>query len=165
MGLYQFTPGLLGAPGELFQYQLTGSITTDGASTVYASDIVSFNLHLSGPGKDSIFDSSVGLPRITGQGSLSVCSSGLCGPTTSYLDLGVLAIGTTLQFTPNQVGEIPQIWGGVWQADVSIPGSGTDGYPLYTPLPAALPLFASGLGALGLLSWRRKRKLQPAMVA
>ena len=45
-----------------------------------------------------------------------------------------------------------------------------DGYTLYisdgignapasaTPLPAALPLFASGLGALGLLGWRRKRK-------
>ena len=27
-----------------------------------------------------------------------------------------------------------------------------------TPLPAALPLFASGLGALGLLGWRKKRK-------
>jgi hypothetical protein len=27
-----------------------------------------------------------------------------------------------------------------------------------TPLPAALPLFASGLGALSLLGWRRKRK-------
>jgi hypothetical protein len=27
-----------------------------------------------------------------------------------------------------------------------------------TPLPAALPLFAAGLGALGLLGWRRKRK-------
>jgi hypothetical protein len=27
-----------------------------------------------------------------------------------------------------------------------------------TPLPAALPLFASGLGALGLLGWRRKRR-------
>ena len=26
------------------------------------------------------------------------------------------------------------------------------------PLPAALPLFATGLGALGLLTWRRKRK-------
>ena len=25
------------------------------------------------------------------------------------------------------------------------------------PLPAALPLFATGLGALGLLGWRRKR--------
>lgn len=30
--------------------------------------------------------------------------------------------------------------------------------PTTTPLPAALPLFASGLGALGLLGWRRKRK-------
>jgi hypothetical protein len=28
-----------------------------------------------------------------------------------------------------------------------------------TPLPAALPLFATGLGALGLLGWRRKRQL------
>src|SRR5262245_52068115 len=27
-----------------------------------------------------------------------------------------------------------------------------------TPLPAALPLFATGLAALGLLGWRRKRK-------
>lgn len=27
-----------------------------------------------------------------------------------------------------------------------------------TPLPAALPLFASGLGALGFIGWRRKRK-------
>jgi hypothetical protein len=27
-----------------------------------------------------------------------------------------------------------------------------------TPLPAALPLFAGGLGAMGLLGWRKKRK-------
>jgi hypothetical protein len=27
-----------------------------------------------------------------------------------------------------------------------------------TPLPTALPLFATGLGAVGLLGWRRKRK-------
>ena len=30
--------------------------------------------------------------------------------------------------------------------------------PPSTPLPATLPLFAGGLGALGLLGWRRKRK-------
>jgi hypothetical protein len=29
-----------------------------------------------------------------------------------------------------------------------------------TPLPAALPLFAAGLGAMGLFGWRRKRKLR-----
>jgi hypothetical protein len=29
-----------------------------------------------------------------------------------------------------------------------------------TPLPAALPLFATGIGGLGLLGWRRKRKAQ-----
>jgi hypothetical protein len=29
-----------------------------------------------------------------------------------------------------------------------------------TPLPAALPLFATGIGGLGLLGWRRKRKVQ-----
>jgi hypothetical protein len=32
-----------------------------------------------------------------------------------------------------------------------------------TPLPAALPLFATGLGALGLLGWRRKRKAKLAV--
>lgn len=36
------------------------------------------------------------------------------------------------------------------------------GAPGDTPLPAALPLFASGLGALGVLGWRRKRKTQAA---
>jgi hypothetical protein len=30
--------------------------------------------------------------------------------------------------------------------------------PVSTPLPAALPLFATGLGGLGLLGWRRRRK-------
>ena len=34
-----------------------------------------------------------------------------------------------------------------------------------TPLPAALPLFASGLGAMGLLGWRRKRKSAAAVAA
>ena len=33
-----------------------------------------------------------------------------------------------------------------------------DPTPAETPLPAGLPLFATGLGALGLLGWRRRRK-------
>src|SRR5262249_20094177 len=31
-----------------------------------------------------------------------------------------------------------------------------------TPLPAALPLFATGLGVMGLLGWRRKRRTAAA---
>jgi hypothetical protein len=37
--------------------------------------------------------------------------------------------------------------------------------PATTPLPAALPLFATGLGAMGLLGWRRKRKNAAAIAA
>src|SRR5262245_3699413 len=39
----------------------------------------------------------------------------------------------------------------------SNPGTWTTGVET-VPLPAALPLFATGLGALGLLGWRRKKK-------
>jgi len=42
-------------------------------------------------------------------------------------------------------------WMGIAQL---LPG----GLQTVTPIPGALPLFATGLGALGLLSWRRKRK-------
>jgi hypothetical protein len=48
--------------------------------------------------------------------------------------------------TPVQVG--------TWEATISA-----------TPVPAALPLFAGGLGALGLLGWRRKRKNASALAA
>ena len=41
----------------------------------------------------------------------------------------------------------------------------TGGSIAETPLPATLPLFASGLGALGLLGWRRKRKSTAALAA
>ena len=34
-----------------------------------------------------------------------------------------------------------------------------------TPLPAALPLFATGLGAMGLFGWRRKRKSTASIAA
>jgi hypothetical protein len=35
--------------------------------------------------------------------------------------------------------------------------------PTPTPIPATLPLLATGLGALALLAWHRKRKAQPVV--
>jgi hypothetical protein len=43
--------------------------------------------------------------------------------------------------------------------------SGPYTYVSPVPLPAALPFFATGLGALGLLGWRRKRKNTAAIAA
>jgi hypothetical protein len=47
----------------------------------------------------------------------------------------------------------------VLTTDGASPGNPNPGE---TPLPAALPLFATGLGGLGLLGWRRKKKAQAA---
>jgi hypothetical protein len=44
--------------------------------------------------------------------------------------------------------------GGIYVNDIEVND------PLATPLPAALPLFASSLGAMGLLGLRRKRKVK-----
>jgi len=42
--------------------------------------------------------------------------------------------------------------------DVPSVGAGTE-----TPIPAALPLFASGVAGLGMINWRRKRKAKLAL--
>jgi hypothetical protein len=41
-------------------------------------------------------------------------------------------------------------------------GVGNAPFSSATPLPAALPLFVSGLGAMGVLGWRKKRKARVA---
>ena len=62
---------------------------------------------------------------------------------------GGLAFTPTI-ITANLAGDTPQI-GDQLILDLTFPTTAT-------PLPAALPLFATGLGAIGLLGWRRKRK-------
>jgi hypothetical protein len=47
----------------------------------------------------------------------------------------------------------PGVPGAEWTFPVTISATDTP-----TPIPAALPLFATGIGVLGLLGWRRKRK-------
>jgi hypothetical protein len=63
---------------------------------------------------------------------------------------------TTLAMLGITSGTYKQTWGtGADQSFTVVAG---------TPLPATLPLFATGLGALGLLGWRRKRKATASLL-
>jgi hypothetical protein len=57
----------------------------------------------------------------------------------------------------NTISIIMQNGDGLWDG-VRVSFSDVQGITAATPLPAALPMFAGGLGALGMLGWRRKRK-------
>jgi hypothetical protein len=97
------------------------------------------------------FQVSAGDFTIPGQQTNTIISGSNTG------DFGELTTCTarssigTCTATDGQFGISPSISSGTWSSAL-VP----------TPLPAALPLFATGLGALGLLGWRRKKKTQAA---
>ena len=75
-------------------------------------------------------------------------------PTATVGDVGTWMITTSVQATWFDITIPPA---GAFQTDTfNITEMVTVTDPV--PAPAALPLFATGLGALGLLGWRRKRK-------
>jgi hypothetical protein len=88
------------------------------------------------------------LPEVimdTSNSAFATYALGAIGPTSgaSAFNVGPFATGSGKTFTLSAMGDTTF--------------SATTGVSA-VPLPAALPLFASGLGALGLLGWRRKRK-------
>jgi hypothetical protein len=88
--------------------------------------------------------------NLTGTSGLST-SGGLNNESTLA---GVfLALNGQIALSPGALtGEI------ISGKNIGIASGGSVNGPSVVPLPAALPLFATGLGALGLLGWRRKRK-------
>jgi hypothetical protein len=86
---------------------------------------------------------------------------------------GVSAGGSQLvapsDLTLNSALTFNELFNQGFNGGVGTPGVNSSGPVLVSsgevnvvPLPAALPLFAGGLGALGALGWRRKRKAAAA---
>ena len=82
-------------------------------------------------------------------------ASGVGGTVTSKWDMGE---GNGL--TNTLTAHLPNLFAGLLYMNFHTTqfGAGEIRGQIVTPLPGALPLFATGLGALGLLTWRRKRK-------
>jgi hypothetical protein len=151
-------------------YTISGSITTNGTSPVAAADISAYSLNFINSGS-TIFtltnsNAAPSTPLISGS-DLTTSS------TQIFFNFGDNSAPGEAYFAnsaPDSIGFYNEFTSGLSTGEIEIGTPGTADIELYptgnvllgsvstTPLPAALPLFASGLGALGLFGWRRKRK-------
>jgi hypothetical protein len=153
-----------GAGGDLVT-GMTGSFTSNGGTVV--TDTVT-GVGPVGSGSTStdnlvfpIGTTFTGPPVVTSGSYTSVANldtHGLAIDTTA----GVFVIYSTV--VPN--ASPSEATGNFYS---QVPAGGGFGVGVFnleqTPLPAALPLFASGLGGLGLLGWLRKRQLTAPVTA
>ena len=162
---------------------VTGTITTDGkVGVLTASDIISWDLIITGGGAVSPFTvegpSSISSVTLTGAALSATATSLLWNNSVPSSNL---FFGTDDHVLADFKGFIE--YGTGFFLAIVLPGvCGTPGFgcdpfltdtrsgiqmiaTAATPLPGALPLFVGGLGALGLLRWRRKAtrrdRLQP----
>jgi hypothetical protein len=161
--IYRYFIELTGPTGPV---QLT--VNTTGSAIGGASTSASVGLTETGPTPSSAYfvSTSGGVVSVALDGGGNVNSSGTSFNRSDVvtitedvvyqvaLSVVVFADSTNPQGT-SSVDPYFQFPVG-YSLDIS---SGVGNSPLSaTPLPAALPLFAGGLGAMGLFGWRRKRK-------
>jgi hypothetical protein len=100
------------------------------------------------PNGDLLFEGGVSLPEVNFE---EIEFTGERIGNSGFTQFSVSSLVTGLRLLSAPVG-------GLTFADGKVIAS-----TAATPLPAALPLFATGIGALGLIGWRRKRKAQVAV--
>jgi hypothetical protein len=147
------SPGTLNGGGDnpdafLGQFSIGG---TDGY--VFAANATASLLTNSNPGQwrgiDALNDTSWTLP------TNGVQDFGTNGGSNIWS--AVHGVVTPISTSAYWIWSLPDN-GGYADFSTKIMLASSDVVPPTTPVPAALPLFATGLGALGLMGWRRKRK-------
>jgi hypothetical protein len=134
---------------------LTGTFTIDPTNL---SNFPAIDINITG----NFFTGTYNVP-----GGCSICNppyppAGSVTGTDASIDTAVvLVFQNALSTSPDPITAVwffNSLAGNLLLVSTSASGTATPATPPATPLPAALPLFVTGLGALGLLFWRGKRK-------
>jgi hypothetical protein len=142
-------PFVFPGPASAYNVVLIGIAGAGGADANHTGGLVLFT-NTGFVGSGSFNDSFPGYDEASLVSQLQILNP--TGPDVQNLvDFG-FSILSTLGFHPGD-GFIMTAY-----SDAEIVGSGTSAAVAATPIPAALPLFASGLGVIGLFARRRKQK-------
>ncbi len=169
LGVIAFMAGLSTLPAAATTYNISesafslsvlGTITTDGDTGVLsAADITSWSLTVSGDGTPITLNNADSTLTLVGN-DLSATATTL---SFNFAGLGTLSFNSPTCYPCANVTYLT----GLFELGASHSEDNVVFWPVpefgdvvigTTPLPAALPLFAGGLAAMGLLGWRRKRK-------
>jgi hypothetical protein len=155
-GTFTVAAPLISLSGQDITSSILSFSFFDGLRTIMSSNATSFgftNFSTDALGNLTAWDISVHIGDLAATGDEEQDIGTLFIPQVLAVDQGDIA----LCVGPVVNGSCAPIAAEVGRAQFNnpsqIPGVWTE-----TPLPAALPLFATGLGGLGLLGWRRKRK-------
>jgi hypothetical protein len=143
----------------LTQLESPGSILNGTQKYVVTNDIGnSFSFVLDGTGQNNTGVANNGACQINGGaksffGACSIVDKMGHKTSLNAAQINSLTFAITVMFSGTSLGDTFTL------GFVSMQGSSE---VAATPIPTALPLFAGGLGVLGLLGWRRKRKAAAA---
>jgi hypothetical protein len=147
-----------GSGTQTFQSDITLNLGGACSSDCFISEIVSISG--TGPARSSTsgWSSTATVTTTDNLGDLLALAVSAGDVGSSHPNNGGVFFVSSLPSVLNiSTSSLASFMGGPGTVDYSISFGLPDGVHV-TPLPAALPLFATGLGALGLMRWRRNRK-------